>query len=266
MEASAVSRLRDYINNKSIYDCSIYHIDGMYMWKGCCDSFKKRDNSENYWNVEMILPVTDYTLWWMNQWITIFPEIEKRIAFEDNIIVLLPNTDETFHKHHFVWTLMRMCYFNNLGYKVYNAKQKNFLETLRFFLIIGKRNNNRFITESTYFNPNIEKARNIFNKGQFHKMWNVFSGNIYIGDDLSFLKGVNGLEKRIKKTNQYLSIIDELTNKDLVGSNIYKYKGDKILLSFYDGETFSCSDRNYNHIKIQEKYISLLTPANTYVF
>lgn len=266
MEAPTVAQLRNYINNKSTFDLSVYRIDKLYEWKGCCDSFKVQTRQENYWNVEMILPVTDYTLWWMNQWITIFPEIEKRIAFEDNIIVLLPNTDKTFHKHHFVWTLMRMCYFNNLGYKVYNAKQKNFLETLRFFLIIGKRNENRFITESNYFNPNIEKARNIFNKGQFLRMWNVFSGNISIGDDLSFLKGVKRLEKRIEKINQYLSIIDELTNKDLVGSNIYNYKSEKILLSFYDGETFSCSDRNYNSIEIQEKDIALLTPANTYVF
>lgn len=266
MEAPTVAQLRNYINNKSTFDLSVYRIDKLYEWKGCCDPFKVQTRQENYWNVEMILPVTDYTLWWMNQWITIFPEIEKRIAFEDNIIVLLPNTDKTFHKHHFVWTLMRMCYFNNLGYKVYNAKQKNFLETLRFFLFIGKRNENRFITESNYFNPNIEKARNIFNKGQFLRMWNVFSGNISIGYDRSFLKGVKGLEKRIKKTNQYLSIIDELTNKDLVGSNIYNYKSEKILLSFYDGETFSCSDRNYNSIEIQEKDIALLTPANTYVF
>lgn len=265
METSAIKRLKEIILNNQEEDKSYYLYEDTIQQIGCCDSLKNKDSQHNYWNVTMLLPKTDYTLWWLDQWITIFPEMEKRIIIDD-MIKLIPNEDDYYQKHHFIWTLLRMSYNNNLGYKTYKCKNENFLGTLRFFLYIGQTNKGRFITESTYFNTNIEKARKIFNGGNFRHMWNVFSGSIQCSNNLSFLKGVHNLENRINKVNEYFSVLDEITNKDKVGSVYYTYKNNKSYLSYYSKDNIIIRNKLGGSSTILPEEYSLLIPTNNYDF
>lgn len=251
MEASAITELRTAIENFQEYQDTVYNYLGQFKKAGCCD-FLKTNSSENYKNVKLYLPLTEYTQWWLDNWIEIFPEIKNRVTIEKNVIILNPHKGR-WQQQHFIWTLLRMSYNNNLGYRLYKSKTPRFLEGLRFFLFISPNNHGRFITETKYFNPNIEKARKVFEEDLFKRMYNVFSGNIHILDDKDFLKDVKGLENRIDAVNKHFKKVDELSNEDLSGSNLFR-ENDKVLkLIFYlDKPTFRDirTSRDYKDINI----------------
>jgi len=232
------------LNSNEVYSNSlVLYLDRKEykVWRiDCCDTLKNKENNINYWNSTVHLPNTPYTNWWTKEWIKIFPEIESRIEISDQIITLLsintlPETEDNFYKHHFVWTLLRASYTYNIGKKVYQVMMKNpelkFLEVLRFFLYINNFEFNRFITPGVYISIDIEKAREILSKNNFKKMYVPLSG-ISVFRDYTILKNIRGIENKVEVINKYFYILDELKKLDNSGlflfnqgTSVYRLNG-----------------------------------------
>jgi hypothetical protein len=219
------------IKNKDVYSNSCVEFEGYYYNIGCCDCLKSSGNEYNYWNSKLHIPNIPYTLWWTKEWIKILPEIEERIEITEERITLLsinslPKKENIWYKQHFIWTLLRSSYYSTIGQKVYNTLLKNsdinFLETLRFFLIIDGNRLNRFITQGLFFSTNIEKAREVFNRGIFKRMYMPFHGHECAVISKSILIGVNGLRKRINVINDYFLPLEELCSLDKSGVLLFQ--------------------------------------------